>query len=213
MPLTSHLPALSGFGAGISILAGIGLLSELLGAFGDPDSTFVAHFADSDNRAPTILGSTLLFLGALLLLPFMTGLSDRLAEPATTALTTVRSLTGVAVALVCVAAAMLMTVDLSRLFADLFDEEMQPLDGVHAAIPPQLGYVVLLLAAAYLFAAVVAILSLTRLRMNGPRDLAGWLGVLTAVLLLLSPAVTPFLLLPIWVIAWSVTLWRAPDRS
>ncbi|HUF53585.1 MAG TPA: hypothetical protein VMR52_07410 [Dehalococcoidia bacterium] len=210
MPSGARLSALAGFASGISFLVALALLGDLLGAFGDPDHVFVEHFADTGNRAPTLVGSVLLILGGLLFLPFATRLSGRLFDSDSPAANTVRSLGAVAVALVCVAASLLMTVDLSRFYADIFDEELQPIAGDNVSIAPQIGYIVLLLAAAYIFAAIVGTISVARLASAGMGDIGGWLGVIVACLSLLSPMVMPFVLLPLWVIAWSVALWRTP---
>lgn len=209
----ARLSAIAGFASGVCFLVALPLLGDLIGAFGDPDHVLVEHFADTGNRAPTLIGSVLLILGAMLFLPFATRLSGRLFDSDSPAANTVRSLGSVAAALVCVAASMLMTVDLSRLYADVFDEDLQPFDGDSVVIAPQIGYIVLLLASAYIFAAIVGTISVARLGSAGMGDVGGWLGVVVACLLLLSPMVIPFVLLPIWVIAWSVALWRTPSLS
>lgn len=213
MPAGARLSALAGLASGVSFLVALVLLGDLLGAFGDPDHVFVEHFADTANRAPTLVGSVMLMVAGVLFLPFATRLSGRLFDSDSPTANTVRSLAAVAVALVCVSASLLMTVDLSRLYADIFDEELQPFDGDSVSIAPQIGYVVLLIAAAYIFAAIVGTISVARLASAGMGDIAAWLGVMVAFLLLLSPGVMPFVLLPLWVIAWSVALWRAPGPA
>jgi hypothetical protein len=200
---------LAGLGSAAGLLVGTILLADLLGSFGDPDLVFAEHFADTGNRAQRLVGSAFLFVGGVLFLPFASGVAARVSPRSGDLSQTVRSLATVIAALVCVAAATLSVVDLSRLYADAFDEAVQPFDGNQAAVLPQLGYVLLLVAAAYLSAVVVGLLSLAGLRRGGISRGAAWFGLAIAVLLLLSPAVLPFLLLPVWILVTTVTTLRS----
>ncbi|HEY5638996.1 MAG TPA: hypothetical protein VIW01_03005 [Dehalococcoidia bacterium] len=198
---------LVGLGSAAGLFFGTILLAGLLGAFGDPDHVFVQHFADTGNRAQDLAGSALLVIGGLLFIPFILGITARVWPSSGNIQATVRSLTIVITALVCVAAAALSAVDFSRLLADVFNEDSQPFGGDQAAVLPQLGYMILLLAAAYLSAVVVATLSVAALRRGGLNRGTAWVGLAASALLLLSPAVLPFIVLPAWILLAAVTTW------
>jgi hypothetical protein len=193
----------------ITFTVGVILLGDLLGSFADSDETFAEYYASSANRTGSALGGLLLLISGIAFLPFVGGLV-RLIDPNHTSWTTVQlgvPLSYVAAGLIIAAAAALSTVGFAGVFADIIDGSLEAFQGSSVAVLPQLGYVLIVLAA-WVLAVVLAIVASVSMRARSmPRALA-WLTMVCATLLLLAPSVAALLAIPIWALATSVVMLR-----
>jgi hypothetical protein len=189
--------------------AGI-LLADLLGSFGDSDETFVEYYSSFSSRAGSAFGGVLLLAGGIAILPFIAGLF-RLVDPQRTSWAAVQlalPLSYIASGLILAAAAALSTVGFARVFAaDIFDESSPHLQGSGVAVLPQFGYV-LIVFAGWVLAMLLAIVAVVSMRNRSlPRGL-GWLTIVCAGLLVISPTVAPLWAIPLWALATSVVMLR-----
>ena len=203
---------LTGTASAILFLIALALLGELLGAFGDPDHVFIDYYDDTGNRARGLIGAVTLFAAALTFLAF-TELWLRIADPdASTPLAGyLRGLAIAFTALVLASSATLATVDLSRAYADLFDETEGLFERSSVVVLPQLGYVLLLAAGGWTAAVIVAVACLFARSTGSLPGLAIYVGFVIAVLLLLSPMVMPFVLFPLWLLLVTFTTRRRAE--
>ena len=136
-------------------VGGLVPIGELLGSFADSDRAFEVYFADSGNRAGTIVGGILLAASALVFLWFLQHLRQRL-QPDTTRSPTlpnfVYSTGQIFVTLLLVGTAALVTVPVTLALATVTDD--RPFTTGQAVLP-QLGYVTLALFANWTAAAMV----------------------------------------------------------
>jgi hypothetical protein len=189
----------------ILFLVSLAFLGELLGAFGDPDHVFIDYYDDSGNRPAGLIGGIGLFKAALIFLVFTEVLLIPGRETRSPLASYIRGLSILFAGLVVAAAAALATVDYSRFFADIFEETEIPFEGSTVAVLPQLGYVLLLAGGGWTAAVIVALVSyLGKTAATLPAPVA-YSGFVIAVLLLLSPAVMPFLLFPLWILLVTFT--------
>lgn len=198
----------------VTFALGIVLLAGLLGSFGDSDETFTEYYDSSSNRNASAAGGLLLFGSGLALLPFARGLMRVLgpggARPSAGLLA---PLVYIAAGLLISGAAALSTVGVSRVTADIFDEASRPFQGSTAAVLPQLGYV-LIVFSAWTAAILLVLLGLSSLRSGALPRIAGWTAIVAAAALLLAPAISPLIALPLWAAVTAVVLLRmspAPD--
>jgi hypothetical protein len=195
----------------VLFIAGVLPMGELLGSFADSDQAFEVHFADSANRAGTIVGGILLAAAALVFLWFLQHLRQRL-QPDTTRSPTlpnfVYSTGHTFVTLLLVGTAALVTVPVTLAFATLTED--QPFTTGQAVLP-QLGYVTLALFANWTAAAMVLTATISA-RQTGsfPRWLRGLGYVVSALLVLFGlTGGGAFFALPLWTLAVSIHWWRS----
>jgi hypothetical protein len=186
----------------ISFVVGMIFLGDLAGAFADRDAAFEAHFSSGANRAGDLIGSVLLIVAAatfLLFVSFLTEAADG-SEPIPSIV--IRSLGGLVGGGLVLASACFATVPASIGVGDLTgDPGLQ----FGQAVLPQLGYVALV---ASMLLASAMIVTVSRFQV-GPRWLA-WSGYGLAVLLTLgSGAVSPVVLLAVWVALVSISRSRS----
>ena len=174
-------------------------LGGLLGSFADSDRAFVDHFSDGGERARDIVGSICLALAGVTLLWFAIGLTTARGDHRT------RVIVAAAVAAggMILAALALATVPLSISFGTLTDD---PGIGAGQAAIAQFGIVVLGLGAMIPAAAFMVVVA----RLPGllPRWLQRATYPMAAIVLVLSLAVGPMVLLALWFAGVSVSLWR-----
>lgn len=202
---------LAGLAFVVLFVAGVALFGELLGAAGDPDSTFDAYFSERGNRARDIAGGYLLAMSGVALIAFAHELERRLREPAEVGARfgLVFLFGATAGGLIMVAAAALMTVSLAISFGRAFDDTGQFATGASAL--PQFGYVLLCVLAVIPAAAMIVAASLAALRTGAlPRWVAYAGFPLALLLLLLGSTVGALVLLPVWVGAASLLITRSP---
>lgn len=192
----------------VAFASGTVLLAELWGSFGDPDGAFADFYDDATNRGATVVGSALLFVSGLTLLPFAAGLAGRIDRGAGPWQQMLAQLPVVVSVLIVAAAAASATVGASRTMAVAFDEASEPFEGPGTAVLPQLGYVLIVLAA-WAEAVWLLVAGTLAVRSGAKFFVAGWPAVACAAALILSPAVMPLLVLPVWVLAASVSMLRA----
>ena len=209
----TRVSAIAGIIFTVSFVAGFLMLGEAFGNFGDSDSTFAQYY--KEDREFEILGGYLLVVSSVAFVIFVAGVCAPALTEKTQAPSAVAGIVSAAVfaTLVSAAAAAIVTIPASRFFGGLFDDEGQRQLVSEIAALPQLGYVLLFLPGALFASATLVCLSLVMRRMPG---LAGWVamsGFVAAALLLASFFFMPLVALPLWVLAASVALLRAPGRS
>jgi hypothetical protein len=191
-------------------LALTAMLGDLVGAFADSAESFTAYFDTSAGRLRHALGAYLLVASGLAFLGFAVHASAGFVDvpEAKADVRMVGLVAAVFVALVGLAAAALATVSLSVGFGQIFgDPGIQ--DGQE--LLPQLGYVILAVPAA--LSAAFAIWLLARLGSRTARWPRGvtTAGYVVALLQLLSFYTLPMLLLPLWVVAASISFREPSD--
>ena len=188
-------------------VAGVILVGELLGSFGDSDETFVAFFAKESNRVGVLVGGVVLAGAGVAFLWFVASL--RLAIEGPGVLPHVVSAAGIAfVSLLIAGAAALVTVPYARIFGGALDTQ-SILVGSEALLP-QLGYVLITVCAMWMIAAMILAVSLAA-RAGG--QLPRWLvrlgfGV-SLFVFLLGPSVMGILGVPVWALAVSAYWFRS----
>jgi len=211
-PLASgRTAAASGICFFVLFIAGVVPMGELIGSFADSDQPFEVYFADSANRAGTIVGGILLAAAALVFLWFLQHLRQRLQPDTTRAPTLpnfVYSTGQTFVTLLLVGTAALVTVPVTLAFATLTDD--RPFTTGQAVLP-QLGYVVLALFANWTAAAMVLTAIISAGRTGAfPRWLRGLGFVVTAFLVLFGlTGGLAFFALPLWTLAVSIHWWHS----
>lgn len=189
-----------------AFVAGGMLLGDAFGTLGDPDPSFVEHYASASRRAGDIAGGAAMVLAGGAFLVFVAAL--RVTFDRGGFALGVFSQAGTAFSvLLIVAAGMFMTTPLSMSFGGLFDDTGQ-FAGGQAAVLPQVATVMLLAAAYPVAALAVGALALAS------RDagvLPTWqvrLAFVCAAVMPLAFFFFPIPALPIWSSCTAIALWR-----
>lgn len=206
----TKITAISGIAFVMLFAAGIAAMGDAFGNFGDSDATFVEYYRD--DHFPDILGAYLITLAGVAFLRFVVGVcGDAIAVPETRTAAILALLSGAVFAtLLAAAVAAAATIPSSRFYGEIFSDTGQIATDVSTL--PQLGFVFLYLPGAIFAAASVASMAFV---MRGRPDLPGWVantGFVAAAFLLASFFFMPLAALPLWVLAASVALLRAPGR-
>lgn len=191
-----------------AIMFVIGVILPDLPSGGDSSATVTAFYADSGNRMVAIVASYILVIAGLAFLVFVANLHRglRRAEGESGSLATVALGAGIVF--------VVMLNSASSAWAnvpggvELGGEELPG-----AEIPiwfTQLGYGDLLLHAMFAAIAVIVPTSLLALRTGVLPNWLAWTGFGCAAVLLLGVVFIPMIALPIWVIAASVAMLKAP---
>ena len=191
--ITGHLPDTSGLHTAAAV-----------------DAKVLHTYAQSDNKDAILIGGYLTILSGLALIWFLTGLRARLRRAGES-----ETVSGLVFSFGLAAAVLIMAGGgaFATIAADLTlgnDPAIQNADA--ARFLPELGYPLLLIGAMLSLATVIAICTVVARRgVALPRWLsyAGWLAVAGAVL---AVAFTPMILVPLWVLAVSITGLRATAR-
>ncbi len=204
-----RITAISGIAFVALFVAGVAAIGEAFGNFGDSDATFVEYYRD--DHPLDVLGAYLITLAAAAFLRFVAGVSgDATAVPETRTAAILALLSGaVFVALLASAVAAAATIPASRLYGEIFSDTGQIATDVSTL--PQLGFALLYLPGAIFAAVSVASMALVMRRESALPAWVARFGFVTAALLLLSgPLFLPMFMLPLWVLAASVAMLRAP---
>jgi hypothetical protein len=204
----TRLAAACGAAFAITFTAALALLADLLGTFADSDETFAEYFNSAADRNRSVAGGVLLFVSGVVVMPFLSGLARAAdAGSGSQRIKLAGALSPLAGGLVIASAAALATVGASRLMADLFDESSDPFQGSSIVVLPQLGYV-LLVFAGWTVGVILALAGSLMIKTRAVAPALGWAAFVCAAILILSPAVTPLVVLPVWALAASVLLFR-----
>jgi hypothetical protein len=183
----------------VLLLAGSACLGELLGAFGDNDHVFEAHFGDPTARVLDIAGGYLLTLAGISFAVFAVSCSRpvQVSGLDSMLLGTAQATGLLFSALLIVAASVLMTVSLSIVIGEAYGDP-RSFNPAYAMIP-QAGCALAVVVAPIAAAAHIASHTAAR-RHSAPRALT-ILGAVCATALLFSILYLPLLALPLWVLA------------
>jgi hypothetical protein len=208
--------SLVGTGLGFTMLfvAGGVLLGELFGAFADPDTVFLAYYADEGHHLRDLVGGHLFVAAALALLLFLQLLTRhlQLLGGRDAGLQAARASGVVAVTLLLVGAAAMTTVTMAQAFGRLTDDE--PLTNSAVALAPQLGYVLIFFPALWALALTIGLIAWSAWHARIWPGWLRWFSVAVAALLPLSwVTFMPIALLPAWVVGVSLWAWRSPPRG
>lgn len=197
----------------VLFLGGGLLIGDLAGSFADSDPQFVDVHESAGNRVRFIVGGYALSASAIAFIWFAVGLSQRLGTRTNQAIvSTARISAAVFAAVLLVSAASFMTVAASITFGELFDDRGQFATGKSTL--PQLGYVLFNLAGTLAGASTIVAFSMLIKGARRSDKLIRRGGYVAAALLPLSGVMSLFLvLLPIWIIATSLTLGRRPPTA
>ena len=204
-----------GTGLGFTILFVTGglLLGELFGAFADSDAFFLVYYVDEGHHLRDLVGGHLFVAAALALLLFLQLLTRRLQVLGgrEAGLQAAHASGVVAVTLLLVGAAAVMTVTMAQAFGRLTDDE--PLTNSAVALAPQLGYVLVFFPAMWALALTVGLIAWSVWRTPIWPGWLRWLSVAATGLLLVSWfTFMPVVVLPAWVLGVSLWAWWLPSR-
>jgi len=197
----------AGFGIGFVVLFTVGLtalLGDLVGGFADAASSFNSYFDDASERRRQALGGYFLAGSGIAFLGFVVSAARADDDNRTVAQAACLS-AAVFAAVVGVSAGAFATVAVSIGFGEITGDP-----GIQEGwdILPSLGYVLLAVPAALSGAVAISLLALDTARAS---RLPGWITAAAypvALAQLLSIFTLPLALLPLWVLAASLSLAR-----
>lgn len=194
----------------VAFIAGGVLLGEAFGALGDPDRVFVDHYESRTGRIGDIVGASLLIVAAMALLVFAIAWRASIAQSLAAAIGG-QALGGAAL-LLAVAGALLISTPFSMTFGRIFGDTGQ-FEGAHAAVLPQAGTVVILVAVYPLAALGIVAMAIAA---REQRRFAAWhdaYTLATAAVMLLAFLFLPLLAFPLWTLVTAAMLWRVERKE
>jgi hypothetical protein len=180
---------------GLIIVSAV-MYGDLMGAFGDPDHVFAEHYASEANRRNDIIGAYLLAFAGLAFLVFSRTFGARAEDAPAAIWPHIAAAVGALFSgLLITAAAALSAVSLSIVFGEGFGDE-RPFNSGYAIVP-QLGTVLLVVAAPLAAAAFILAVTFARPGLSAV-DMV--FGLACAVALVFGVLYIPLLALPVWVL-------------
>jgi hypothetical protein len=195
--------AIAGLAFALTFAAGVVVLGEMFGMFGDSDATFDDYYAA--DHPVDIVGGALLVLSGVLFPVFVAGLVEGATARARSLATTFATLSSAGLIVGACAAA---TIPAARAFGGAFGDDGQATSGLWLA--PSFSYLLVCAAAAWTGAAAIGTCAISSGSLVS-QGAARYASVAAALVLLLAPAVMPLVALPLW--AGGVSVWLVVRRA
>jgi lysylphosphatidylglycerol synthetase-like protein (DUF2156 family) len=195
--------------AGLAVVGTLLIVSEEVD--GSTDDEILSYYGDSGNRATEGIGVTLMFVGAMAFLWFLSGLWSRLksVEHESRGLADLAFAAGIVGAALFIGAAALLNatataVEVSDRFA---------VDPNLARFAVSTGYL-FLIGSVFINCALIAATSVLALRTDVFPRWLGWVGFAAIVVAIAESFLLPVFAVPIWVTVVSIVMIRsAPSRD